>query len=512
MKNHLRLITVLFLAGFVLLGQGCAREELPSEGMPSAWETANWAACRLQQQLQEQPAAADDFLISLAGKEPLYAYVRLISMPDYGLCYFIPYGNGKVEGALFYPLDSEMREDGTYLLEGNLNHPVNIDARQLNENIPITKRFLYSAQFQALQEQGMEVLPALVACAEALNGKSVPISEEESSFTPATRATNMLKVILRFSNVYYGETNSAGEVIVKGLTQEELKRSTTAALQRMNVQSHILLEYRSPFSIHFCISESELRNSPDAFLNTLVTFIHNDLSLGGFNVHIEYEYTIFTGGATGGSSGGGLSGGSSSSGKITPQGDLSKAIFNSNSRLTKQQWKKVEKALEQINQDCLGGKLIGEVKSLGIKIVHCDTMKANGSYKHSTKQLKIKNFKESDMTDREFERTLFHELIHSRQSGDKNSMMNQEIEVRIAVYMYCLEYGVPLKNGNNQNIALLKEAIDKNYNIIDQTLYDYAYNNYIEELKAEEGYATYPELPSERRNLETIQRLSSNCK
>lgn len=151
MKNHLRQLIVLFLTGFALLGQSCVEEELPPERMPFVWETDNWAARQLLRQLQEQPAASEEFLSALSGEKVFYSGIRLIGMPAYGLCYFIPYGSDKVEGALFYPLESKIREDGTYLLEGTLNPPDNIDARRLNEDIPITKRFLYSAQFQALQ-------------------------------------------------------------------------------------------------------------------------------------------------------------------------------------------------------------------------------------------------------------------------------------------------------------------------------------------------------------------------
>lgn len=85
MKTYLRLIAVIFLAGFALLEQSCAEKEAPPPArMSSVWETDNWAACQLQRQLQEQPTASDEFLSSLAGKEPFYAYVQLISMPDYG--------------------------------------------------------------------------------------------------------------------------------------------------------------------------------------------------------------------------------------------------------------------------------------------------------------------------------------------------------------------------------------------------------------------------------------------
>lgn len=65
-------------------------EEFPWEGMPSVWDADNQVALSLQRQLQEQPVALMEYRTSLAGKEPFYPYVRLLGMPDYGLCYFIP--------------------------------------------------------------------------------------------------------------------------------------------------------------------------------------------------------------------------------------------------------------------------------------------------------------------------------------------------------------------------------------------------------------------------------------
>lgn len=195
---------------------------------------------------------------------------------------------------------------------------------------------------------------------------------------------------------------------------------------------------------------------------------------------------------------------------FSPEGELSKAIFNNDSKLTKEQWDKVEKALENINKDCLGGRLIGELEKQGIKLVYCDTLKANGSYSHKKKELKVKKFYESDLSERLFERTLLHELIHSRQSGDVNSAINQEIEVRIADRHYAQKYKINYSVKHKAYIESILSQLDIKYRIQDITLYNEAYNNYVEFLKTDVDYQKYKESPL-ARDLSTIQRLAKDC-
>ena len=53
MKTHLKLIAVLFLAGFALLGQSCAEEEFPPRPGPAfPADVTNRYALLLQEQLQ----------------------------------------------------------------------------------------------------------------------------------------------------------------------------------------------------------------------------------------------------------------------------------------------------------------------------------------------------------------------------------------------------------------------------------------------------------------------------
>ena len=56
----------------------------------------------------------------------------------------------------------------------------------------------------------------------------------------------------------------------------------------------------------------------------------------------------------------------------------------------------------------------------------------------------IKDFNESEVTDQDLERTLFHELLHSLQTNNEDAKLNLEIEAHLAVYRYAVRKKVPL--------------------------------------------------------------------
>ena len=91
MKTHLKLIAVLFLAGFALLGQSCAEEEFPPRPGPAfPADVTNRYALLLQEQLQADGAAYDRYTEVLSDRTPVYEEVRFATHSAYGLCYIIP--------------------------------------------------------------------------------------------------------------------------------------------------------------------------------------------------------------------------------------------------------------------------------------------------------------------------------------------------------------------------------------------------------------------------------------
>lgn len=88
--------------------------------------------------------------------------------------------------------------------------------------------------------------------------------------------------------------------------------------------------------------------------------------------------------------------------------------------------------------------------------------------------------------------------------------MNQEIEVRLAIYRYCIKYSMELTGAIYQKIDGLSYALDENYNIVDREWYDINYQEIVDYLEADDYYTKYPE-SSEARSLDTIKRLAVDC-
>ena len=221
-----------------------------------------------------------------------------------------------------------------------------------------------------------------------------------------------------------------------------------------------------------------------------------------------YEYPDPSPNPEGGGGGGGVTpgGGSSSS-----MGTLSKAIFNNASTLNSAQWKKVEDALASMNNDCMGGKMIGALKDKNITIVHDPNISAHGLYNPGTNRMTIKDFKESEVTDKDLEKTLFHELLHSLQTNNEDAKLNLEIEAHLAVYRYALRKGVSLADSKYNNILLLSKSLDEKYNIIDTDLYNDFYQRVINDFKKVDFYKNFKESPS-ARNMNTLKNLAEDCK
>lgn len=144
------------------------------------------------------------------------------------------------------------------------------------------------------------------------------------------------------------------------------------------------------------------------------------------------------------------------------------------------------------------------MKKKAIAIVHDSTMKENGKYNHDKNKLFIKNFNEGDTKNRNLEKTLLHELLHSVQSGDLGSKMNQEIEVRFIVWRYANKHKIPSRFEIDP--SALQYAVDENYDITDKELFDSLYQSIITQCQKSEYYKKYPEDPS-KRNMNTVKYL-----
>lgn len=74
-----------------------------------------------------------------------------------------------------------------------------------------------------------------------------------------------------------------------------------------------------------------------------------------------------------------------SSTTISSQEALSKKIFSNDSKLTKEQWQKVEEVLNNINNDCMGGKMFKDMINSSIKLIYDKNLSPNGQYNAADK-------------------------------------------------------------------------------------------------------------------------------
>lgn len=190
-----------------------------------------------------------------------------------------------------------------------------------------------------------------------------------------------------------------------------------------------------------------------------------------------------------------------------PPGGLAASIFSSSSSLTGEQWSKVNKALEYINADCMGGRLLGPLLGPLVRIVHDPNAKGDGVYDRDTRTIIIKDFTDTV----KLELTLVHELIHAAQA-DQIPRLNQEVEAHLAVYRYAsrnIHRGFYINHPKYKGIEILNESMSKNYNIKDFEMYAQGYDIMMVNL-IKYGYGDFPEDPL-YRNFNTMKGLAAYC-
>ena len=201
-------------------------------------------------------------------------------------------------------------------------------------------------------------------------------------------------------------------------------------------------------------------------------------------------------------------GGGTTPSQVSPQGDLAKSVFSNKSRLTPEQWKNIEEMLNKMNNDCMGGRLVGALKGSNIELIYDSGIK-NPKYNHMDKKLKMNNFNSKDNA---VQALFLHELFHSQQTDNPSSRLNLEIEAHLATYRYIKRNKLSMMSSPILTaMGELDRYLDAHYNA-SENIND-TYEIAIELLREDPTYneENYPENPS-ARNFSTAQKLSVNCK
>lgn len=226
---------------------------------------------------------------------------------------------------------------------------------------------------------------------------------------------------------------------------------------------------------------------------------------------------------------GGAHGGGGSSSGFSPSTAAPKAssIFR-NSKMTETNWKKLEKMIEKIEKDCVGGNLYNGLKQLlkGKTLTIQFVPPKEGSsffFDSNTAGIKLTTDMESNQ--------LFHEMMHAFQAYQetegsyKASLINKEIEARYAQFQYVKK--LPEYRGSKWEeqytktdvgmaIAFLESMIDNKGglqpNSTDETLLAQVYTTK-NAIEAMDAYPTnlFDYSKSGVQNFTSLQKLSKGC-
>ena len=367
MKTHLKLIAVLFLAGFALLGQSCAEEEFPPRPGPAfPADVTNRYALLLQEQLQADGAAYDRYTEVLSDRTPVYEEVRFATHSAYGLCYIIPYCS---------PVRSDHRRCRlpscrSYLCRRRHGHlrrlPRNTHRhrrpRQSTVTYPSPNATPTPCPLNIYRTKDGTSTPNCSSTPNCWTTKSSPLSPEDfpDGFIHTKATVNILEICMRYESEYVGGRTDA----VIGMHPDLLIRVIEESLKRLGIRDLDNPCQHRFLTMIISIPENKLPSySVNVFIDQLMFEIRQALIVQGFELSIQYTfefkpYTVSGGSSTGESGGTGGSSGGRGSGASTPtQPSSFKEPLKDNSAMSKQiQQESVElwESLSSIKDTTLG--------------------------------------------------------------------------------------------------------------------------------------------------------------
>jgi len=475
MKKH-----YLFLDSCVLLScllAACSTEEYLTADTSVRYETANLTGLYLLQQMNEQENAYKRLQETAVGKTILYDYATTSFTTDYGTYYALPYRDGagaSINGCIIYPVDEELSLPQRKF-SGCLGKPLDMDARLLNEEIPVERRFLYSTHFEQWEKQGLSVEKNMTEMAHLL--RKGPVEVENGRVKEAGKSSRSVDEIGVHAEMefYYraGGQDEQVTVLPDGSYVWEITayNDPYAIIEKcfkqiLDASPLQILHYRYTddckgtvrlrFSSLRPMSYSELVD-----LGYLLTgLVESDLRVAHYDSYFSYKIIMLEGllsgsGGTGDSSGGDSGGGGHSGGsgivggggggdgegdgqKPSPeQQDLLKLDFI-RKYLSDELINKVRDSL-MINWDMVTLMLLdSRDKRFGNE---------NASYNSMTNELIInvdrinKRKKHFQWTDEYVMSIIYHEYVHVKQKSLDGLVLRRDEKGRICKDEYKIYYG-----------------------------------------------------------------------
>lgn len=284
------------LSFVTLLAVGCVQKET----IPPQLEmhtNNNADAARFIEIINKQPSQLAIFNERMKGKHPFFEKTKLYTNADYGLSFFIPYGDGGtniVTGAVYYPVEHETNANNTIVLKDKLHTPHFIDAEKINSSIPITKRFLYSHDFVLLEKQGYTCDKQLMQY-EFLKDTEIKIPNDEKhstrTFSPLSGSPHVELCLYVNSDYIGGEKN-----YIYGLSTGTLRRWIDHSLKFTLFWTEECFVTQTGFKIEIDVSEYSLTSrhlTPESFVWTFTRELIQEALKHNFSLSLQYRYTYY---------------------------------------------------------------------------------------------------------------------------------------------------------------------------------------------------------------------------
>ena len=298
MKTKLKVkrhgVAALLFSTLVMVG--CVQSEtlLPPEETQTI---GNVDAARFIEIINKQPHQLTAFKEKVKDKHVFYERTKLYTNADYGLTFFIPYGDERsstITGGIYYPIENNTTEGNMVTLKDVLRSPHFVDENKINNSIPITKRFLYSHDFADLERQGCVCDKSLLQY-EFLKDTAISIGEKD---LPKTRFPHVgpdeERVELTL-NVSARSTRQSGNIIY-GLSQQTLLEWLGDAFWSAGIKMYYCdvrlrsysFEIRIPYSL---LSYNEFKTKN--FISSVCENLVRKADTNFFHLQIQYTYTIY---------------------------------------------------------------------------------------------------------------------------------------------------------------------------------------------------------------------------
>lgn len=279
--------------------------------------------------LEKQTDERARFEILMAGKTPRYDIMTLQTSSLNGMCYVIPYSEtkgNKIDGAVYYPIDYDMMENNRAILHNHLHTPKLVNSDVLNNEIPITERFLYSYDFHQIGMLNDMVVESALKSGMALADTLVPIGDIQnqptslnSSSSGGLRITLYYTAYLNSSSV--PDPSESGEVVVYALSPETVVNAIMYCLQRwcinpdvINIENMVQTTSRNGYIMMETTILDVLSNyDVQQLMNEVILYLSEITCFTVIFQHEIHPYPSRGDGDSGGSTGG-IGGGGSGSG------------------------------------------------------------------------------------------------------------------------------------------------------------------------------------------------------